>query len=796
MQKLRLFLTGICLGVITLSAQTVVLHPSIQTMGVEVILPGGYDLDQSAKCLISYRTNGSAQWQEGFPADRIRFDGQDEFRGSLFNLENSTQYEVQVTIKDSLPVVSTQVLPTLIATTRSDIKVNPVGNIRWVSPNGMANAAYTETDPGSITDLFAEGISCGTTVMVMDGHYEVEGLQLILSENCTEGTPIILMAAPGAKPVFDGGYHTTIEFAQSPNDAKMFFAALPPGTGYTNLCLLDSVMLYPYPSVSANNLVGNYSLSALDLNYDGFVRDHSLIFIKTASGVNPNNVPVTLSKGFRFLTVYGGGKDAYLRIKGLAIRNYCNAYVSGATVFTAIGLDIRAASHVVIDSCFFSYNNTPIYFTGQSDFLTIQNCKFEDQTGLWGHGMIKKSVSDQTFFVPTSLGRQLENAAIVLSPGWPIEGIVIKNNTFSGINSGIISGGSATIVSEADIYENTFLNNFDAIETDGNWCNLRIWKNNIARCLAAFSNAPPETGPRYFYRNTISDIISRQNVENDPYYVGCAPVSSYFSQGLGIKTNFGGSINPNPSAMYFINNTFHTSDNLGFVMYQWDSEWKKLVSINNIFYSSGDNLFYQTNALNNTAYQFRSDHDNYYIQGNKPIWTYKEVHGQYNCHYILKTADLDAEISTITGSPEVSFDLPSQEDPEFVSAVNGNFTLKPGSPMINGGIPVKGFYDFAGTNPDLGAWEYPYTDGITEILPPSFMTIYPNPSDGKFFLETDYVLVGVHVYNLLGQKVAAETEILSGKRKAEIRIKYQTGVFIILAETIKGPVFQKVMVGK
>ncbi|MEZ4776332.1 MAG: T9SS type A sorting domain-containing protein [Bacteroidia bacterium] len=794
MRKLLLFLVGIYPGWTTLSAQTMILHPSIETMGVEVTLPAGYDNDRSSKCLIYYKPAGSAQWLEGLPADRINFAGQDEFRGSLFNLDAATPYEVQVTLQDSIPVISSQSLPVQTISTRSEITITPMGNIKWVSPVGTANAAYSQTDPGNIAALFAEGISCGTTIMVMDGIYDVEGLQLTISENCTENTPIILMAAPGARPVFDGAYRTKLEFAQLPTDAKMFYAELPIGTGYTNLCIVDSVMLYPYPSVSPNNLVGNYSLSALDFNYDGFVRDQSLIYIKTAEGTNPNNVSVTISKGFRFLTVYGGGKNAWLRIKGLTIKNYCNAYVNGATVFTAMGLDIRAASQIVIDSCVFAYNNTPMYFTGKSNFLTIQNCRFEDQTGLWSHGMIKKSVSDQTFFVPTSLGRQLENAAIVIAPGWPTEGIIIKNNHFSGINSGIISNGVASIPSEVDIYENTFVQNFDAIETDGDWCNLRVWKNQISRCLAGFSNAPPEIGPRYFYRNTVYDIISRQNVQNDPYYVGCAPPTTYFSQGLGIKTNFGGSINPNPSAMYFINNTFHTADALGFMMYQWDSEWKKLYSINNIFYSSGDNLFFQTNALNNPDYQFRSDHDNYYINGNKPIWTYKEEHGQYDCHYILKTIDLDPEISAITGSPKVSFNISYQKDPEFISAANGNFNLKPYSPVIDAGVAVKGFYDFEGPRPDLGAWEYPYASSIHADQQRVSLNIYPNPSEGPFFLETEYTLESVRVYNSLGQEVRVMTEILPGRQKAEITVMDQAGVFYIVAETSSGPISGKVVV--
>lgn len=88
----------------------------------------------------------------------------------------------------------------------------------------------------------------------------------------------------------------------------------------------------------------------------------------------------------------------------------------------------------------------------------------------------------------------------------------------------------------------------------------------MIRPMAGILAAPPLIGPRYFYRNTFHGMKGRINEKDDPYFIGCEPVgTNYRGQAIGIKTNSGYSgIQPRGN-IYFINNTFHAEDTMGFV---------------------------------------------------------------------------------------------------------------------------------------------------------------------------------------------------------------------------------------
>lgn len=123
--------------------------------------------------------------------------------------------------------------------------------------------------------------------------------------------------------------------------------------------------------------------------------------------------------------------------------------------------------------------------------------------------------------------------------------------SFEGTCSGIVKQFESGIIQDADIYDNTFNYNFDAIECDGQWSNLRVWNNEIKGAMAGISMAPPLIGPRYFYRNTIHHIAGRPNIQNDPYYIGCSPPLNFKSAGVGIKSNSGAIPDDQAGNVYF-----------------------------------------------------------------------------------------------------------------------------------------------------------------------------------------------------------------------------------------------------
>ncbi|MBK8557451.1 MAG: T9SS type A sorting domain-containing protein [Lewinellaceae bacterium] len=700
--------------------------PMMNSIGINVTLPPDFDPDGYGHCSIRYRETSSPDWQEGFHGDRIKLNGADQYRLSLFLLEPGTSYTFEVTLVDSVPNYDVLIFPSLSVYTLPEATFATGNNLKYVAPNG-SGTAYSAVQPGKLSALLSSGqVGCGTTIMLMDGIYSEMNLSLNLTSDCSENNPITFMAVPGAHPTFDGAVAVS-NWTPHASDPNLYSAALPPGTDFTNLCLLNGQMLYPYPTLTANILFGNYNLSNLNLQSDGFIRDNNVIWIKTAVGTNPNNGTVLVSKAFRFLTVYGNNKQAYLKFKGITVKNIGKSNVNGTTAYSAIAFDFRNLHHVVFDSCSMEYDNFHVVFTGQCNDILIQNCRFKQGNGLWSHAMTKKS-NDGSLLFPTSMARFGETGAINLSDN---KRIIIKNNVFEGTNSGVVSNFNTGLIEEADIYENIFTDNFDAIECDGNWCNLRVWQNEIIRPMAGFSIAPPQIGPRYFYRNTIHHLTGRHNVQDDPYFIGCQPVTQYNSSSLGIKTN-SGVVSVDPANLYFINNTFHSSDSLGYAFSSWDSEWRNAYFINNIFYDETKNPGYFHSLANKPNYQFSSTHDDYFSKNeNAPLLVAKEIHGQFVCHEIFSIFNFQGDLQTISGSSNISFTNTRQLDPKFINLQDGGFELSAGSPLIDQGIEVPGFYDFSGAAPDIGAKETALVGMASTPSQSERISIFPNPANNQ-----------------------------------------------------------------
>lgn len=730
-------------------AQTAKVNVMMHSAGVEINLPADFDMDEIAFAEISYRAKGSQHWLKAFSPQRVLVNGNQVIKSSLLNLKAVTEYEVSVLLKDSLPVPYFKQFDVIdFKTLGSETEVNK-SNLLWVSPNG-SGASYSQASPGNLSKLMQSGlVKCGATVMFLDGVYREMNLSLVINSDCSEKTPIQFVAAPGAKPVLEGGVDSGMKWTVHASDPKLFYSALPTGCEYTSLCLIKGRLLYAYPTLSANPLFGNYNLVDMNLGGDGFVRDNANIWIKTKDGLNPDSAGVVVSKGFRFLTIYGGDKSGYLLFKGLTFNHFSKPNVSGSVSYPAMALDIRGVHHIAFDSCTFNYNTLDVHFTSMCSNVLVQNCQFKNQNGLWWHSMIKKS-EVSTVFIPTTLGRMNEGGALVFDKG---KQIIVRNNRFDGVNSGLVSSLETTGMEEVDVYNNIFIDNFDAVECDGKWSNLRVWGNEFIRPMAGISAAPPLLGPRIFYRNIFHHMQGRQNVQDDPYFSGCEPSSDYKSQGLGIKTNIGGGV-AGGGAMYFINNTFYSEDSLGFTMTSWDAEWGELTMANNIICDLKKHPIYFHGLRDKDTFQLASTHDNFYsFLSTSPVVLAKEVHGQFTCHAIYKVEDLQDKLRQVSGSSDIKFEKTLQVDPMFQSTTISGFKLKSSSPMIDAGIKIDGFYDYKGSAPDLGAVE---AESFSQAKFPDKslgLMLFPNPTTGLVQLQStlNRTPVKIEVVDLAGK---------------------------------------------
>lgn len=94
------------------TAQQLITKPTLHSIGYRVQLSPGFDADSTAVTEVRYRAIGQ-NWQPGFPAARLAVG---EFRGSLFQLDAATDYELEVSVVDSFPVFEKVILTAAAST--------------------------------------------------------------------------------------------------------------------------------------------------------------------------------------------------------------------------------------------------------------------------------------------------------------------------------------------------------------------------------------------------------------------------------------------------------------------------------------------------------------------------------------------------------------------------------------------------------------------------------------------------------------------------------------------------------
>jgi parallel beta-helix repeat protein len=100
------------------------------------------------------------------------------------------------------------------------------------------------------------------------------------------------------------------------------------------------------------------------------------------------------------------------------------------------------------------------------------------------------------------------------------------------------------------------------------------------------------------------------------------------------------------------------------------------------------------------------------------------------------------------------------ENPIFIDEANKNFQLQNNSPAINTGSNINfSSEDFNGTlrqNPDIGAFEYQSTLSNSDFESSRNIKVYPNPTNGILYIESELIFSNVQAINILGQKINLE----------------------------------------
>ena len=774
---------------------TLKLFTTIESIGYKVLLPNDYDTDSTATIIVRYRS-GSDPWKEVFPPTRLEVDSVRQFRGSLFFLHPGTKYEVEITITDSTPNYRQNILNDTIST-RREPTIDAGSGAKYVSPTGVS-LIYSKNQPGSLKALFASGLTCGTTVILLGGTYDVGNMNLSLTQECTEGTPIVIMAAPGMSVIFEGGDHTQYTWTKTSGDPDMYTTTIKAELAYNALCLFDSTRLYPYAFLTPSSLSPSYpSLENLGYEASGFYRKGTATYIKTLNKKDPNSSHIVFSKYFWCLSVDGGNKNNYIYFKGITFRYYnlgksdFDVFGNPTASYPSWTLGFTNANHLIVDSCIFLYTNFPVTFNGKCDYNIVQNCTMIDGTGYWSHGAFKQT-RDVLYLEPGSYGRYLENTGVFFSPGNGVTliGNIVRNNKIKGIVTSMGLGfGQTYRMTEYDISGNDISYCYDGIDATAACINTRIWNNRISYCPVGISLILPTFGPTYILRNLIDHISERKN-QNDIFFADCDGTLSNKIWGTGLKLNAGGS-NALPGFIYFIHNTIHSSDTLGFNMYLWFSTWKQLYSRNNIFYSEGKANFFFDGIGGDSAYSFNSLSDNYYNTSTGTLAIIQPVNGISNCDYLSSTLSLDETLRSRTRSKYINvtgFNL----SPGFKSLLQHDYSLAASSPLIDKGVLIPGINEsFKNAAPDIGAFESDTTTvhsfvSMDSSLNASFR-ISPNPASDRLKVLVDTYLGcdQITLYDINGKKVLSYAHFVENEVILDTS-KLPSGVYLIEVETRMG----------
>jgi len=734
---------------------------------------------------ITYKKSGNQLWEQGFSPSFN--DLTKQWRGSFFMLDSNTLYHIKLSVIDT-----TQQVPHVIEIIDS-IKtllpplVFPMGAIKYVSPTG-SGTAYSAIIPGNLKELLSSGISCGTTVILKGGNYYIGDITLILKNDCTEGTPIIFMAAIGETPVFNGGDTTHYKWTAVPGDSAMYSASVSSDIAYSSLCLLNkNLRLYPYGLLQPATFPYP-SLSDLGYDLSGFYRKDSTFYFKSLDYLNPNNEHLTFSKLSRCFTIEGNNKNNYLYFHGITFKYFAKPIIT-KNIFSlvdgeypAMTLIFKNTNHIVIDNCHFEFCNWPINISDSSNYSIIQHSTFQDGIGKYSHGAFKQT-RDVTILEQGTYGRYMEYAAMNFSSQSRVN--IVRNNYVDGYIGGLIGKHLTSDVAseETDIYNNKVSNSYNGINADGGSSNTRIWNNTIGYCSVGLSFINASFGPNYIFRNVIHHILERKN-HNDIFFMDCDNIPSAKIWGTGVKLNASPRTN-NPPDIIFVHNTFHTADTLGFDMYLWNSTWKSIFSRNNIYYSEGKSSFFLDGIQGDSLYNINSRSDCYYNKNNS-LAIIQPTNGIPKCTTFFDIPTFDEGLQNITGDKRCSISQGISANPVFMSVESENYALTLASVLIDKGEIIHGFNDiYSGLLPDIGAKEMVSTIGVSEIDKSKDLQflVYPNPANSSISIRYSgnkteeqfdiYSIIGQKITSLVGEIGANELEIQTDSLHAGIYYIYR-----------------------
>jgi hypothetical protein len=574
---------------------------------------------------------------------------------SIWPLEQDEALELRIVLSDPLP------LPGAVAgevRTRRMILTAEGGRAFYVSPaHGSDDHPGSREAPFRTLGRAVRDLQAGDSVYALSGVYR-ESVYLGFGCNGEPERPIVLMAAPGAKPVIDssvqvkrglGGWQRV--------DADVFKIHADfreAGQGYV---AQDGLRMYAYGSV--DDLREDPKQCRRAFYHDGAKK---LLYVRTGKGDSPNNHEYHYAQHAYGFYLEG---TRHVVVRGFEVRHCASAGIrlSGR----------RATGNIVVEN---RVHNSP---TG----IFIKD-ETTDNNAVWRNEVYEPGLRDFSW----QAIKQSDYARQGIMAWYGGRGTSICYNQVHGWFDCVVveswkSPDNLALNRDADILFNNLWNaGDDGLELDGGGVNMRVHGNRLRNTHSAISLAPVERGPVYVTRNdaTYHNLLFKLSVG--------APSEGwtyvYNNSGYCMEQgNEGTMIRFNDYSLPDRNRVFLNNAMIG-------SEWSVQRGRSGV-HALDYNCYYNTPATGFRKFQW--DETVYTDFATFQMEAGQERHGMYADPLFADTPDLARYRANAL--------------PAYTNVAVGDLRPAAGSPLIDRGAFIPGVTDrYQGSAPDIGAFEY------------------------------------------------------------------------------------------
>ena len=446
------------------------LYANIETIG---IILSGQNLPSSAELM--YRQGNDPEWKRGHPLMNIE---EKHLVGSLFDLTDSTTYEVKVTdgVTEITGFVTTQPDQLQFTPTRVlyvDDNASPGGDGSAIAPFQTIQAGVNHATPG-------------TQVLVADGIYHEE---INFPTSGTENNWIQLKAA-GGNAILDGSRQLSGSIWERDNYKYKNVWYTRVVTTFQYLAR-DGERFYRFDSLA--DLVNTIAYRGTVIK-EGWFFDKETLRLYVRSTDDPSNHTWQLPMLNQALSAKG---QNWLWIEGFEVRYY-------GTTTSSCGVCMTDTSHVVV-------RKNRIHHIQIGIFIKWLGGPYQGNDTRIEYNDIYDSPVDEWPWEAVK-GTSMEGTAILVRGHI---GAIVRGNEIHNYFNGIYTGSSGDphnfeLAQDVDIYDN-YVHHIgdDAFEPEGACVNNRFRENIVEHTFVGLSLAPITQGPVWALRTLYANYTGR-----------------------------------------------------------------------------------------------------------------------------------------------------------------------------------------------------------------------------------------------------------------------------------------------